>query len=84
MPQTPMRLLALYEVPEGVGLIEYNKHEFIIEETDDESKPYTISGLRVIRRSRYRQVLRFQIDAATAYLGYRNLTNCKLQFKEVE
>ena len=73
---TPLRLLTPSEVPRGVGLIEYNKHKFTCEYNGDNTeRPYRISGLRVLRRAKYRQVPRFQVDGAIASLAGRSLSS---------
>jgi hypothetical protein len=68
---TPMRLVAPHEVPDGVGLIEFNRYKFEChlngEEGDlAERRPYKIKGLRVLKRPRYRGIPQFQIDDAIA------------------
>lgn len=66
---TPMRLVAPYEVPRGVSLIEYNKYKFSCELNVDKSdqpseRPFHIKGLRVVRRPVFRNIPQFQIDNA--------------------
>jgi hypothetical protein len=72
---TPLRLLSPSEVPKGIGLIEYNKHKFSCEYTEDDQvdRPYAINGLRMLKRAVYRSVPRFQVDGVIASLAGRNL-----------
>ena len=66
---TPMRLVAPWEVPRGVGLIEYNKHKFGAEQTEDGSLRF--KGLRVVKKASFRRISRFQVDNATAFIARR-------------
>ncbi len=69
---TPLRLVAPYEVPRGIGLIEYNKHKWICEPDDSNpDRPYRITGLRVLKHPIYRELPRFQVDGAIAHLANR-------------
>jgi hypothetical protein len=74
---TPMRMLAPYEVPRGVGLIEYNKYKFSCELNIDESygqskRAFHLKGVRVIKRPIFRNIPQFQIDNAIArIMGHR-------------
>jgi hypothetical protein len=69
---TPIRLLAPFEVPRGIGLIEYNKHKWVCEPDDARSdRPYRITGLRVLKHPIYRGLPRFQVDGAIAHLANR-------------
>lgn len=66
---TPMRLVAPYEVPKGVGLIEYNRYKFSCELNEEESdmpskRPFRIGGLRVVKHPVFRNIPQFQIDNA--------------------
>lgn len=70
---TPMRLLAPHEVPEGVGLIEFNKYKFrcgMLEE-GVHSRPFKLRGLRVVKKPKHRRIPRFQIDSAIARISNR-------------
>jgi hypothetical protein len=74
----PMRMLAPYEIPKGVGLIEYNKYKFSCEaKTEKESSPYgrafNIKGVRVVKKPVYKRVPQFQIDNAISNLAIRQL-----------
>jgi len=73
-----MRMLAPYEVPKGVGLIEYNKYKFSCELNIDESyeppnRVFHLSGLRVVKRPIFRNIPQFQIDNAIARMVGRKL-----------
>jgi hypothetical protein len=71
---TPLRLLAPSEVPDGVGLIEYNKHKFRCKaEEGNPVKPFTLEGLRVVKKAMFRRVPRFQVDGAISNIAERNL-----------
>ncbi|NIN53507.1 MAG: hypothetical protein GTO23_10200 [Nitrososphaeria archaeon] len=75
---TPMRMLAPYEVPKGVGLIEYNKYKFSCElNIDDAHEPsnraFNLNGLRVVKRPIFRNIPQFQIDNAIARMVGRRL-----------
>jgi hypothetical protein len=66
---SPMRLIAPYEIPEGIGLIEYNKYKFSARlnqqlEMYPESRPFQIKGLRLVKKPRFQHVPRFQVDNA--------------------
>jgi hypothetical protein len=67
---TPMRLVAPWEVPQGVGLIEYNKHKFSVEPTDEDRLTFT--GLRVVRKASFRSIGRIQVDNAVACIARRS------------
>jgi hypothetical protein len=64
---TPMRLVAPWEVPSGVGLIEYNRHKFTVEQDGEEG--FRFRGLRVVRKAAYRGLRQHQIDNATARIA---------------
>ena len=49
---TPMRLVAPWELPRGVGLLEYNRHKFDVEPTEEGGLRFT--GLRVVKKASYR------------------------------
>jgi len=71
---TPLRLLSPWEVPKGIGLIEYNKHKFTCEYDEKLlDRPYKFDGLRVVKHATYRQIPRFIIDCAIANIARRNL-----------
>ena len=70
---TPMRLIAPWEVPKGVGLIEYNKYKFKVELTEENK--FKFEGLRVVKKSQHRTITPFQIDNATAYIARRRVNN---------
>jgi hypothetical protein len=69
---TPMKMLAPSEVPNGIGLVEYNKHKWGCEpDYDSPNRPYKITGLRVLKHPIYREVPRFQVDGIIAHLSNR-------------
>lgn len=70
---TPMRLVAPWEVPQGVGLIEYNNHKFCMEPTDENRLAFT--GLRVVRKASFRSIGRIQVDNAVAFIARRSRTS---------
>lgn len=69
---TPMRLVSPWELPEGVGLIEYNKYKFSVELNEER---FSFRGLRVIKKSSYRRVKQHQIDNATVQMIRRRLND---------
>ena len=66
---TPMRLVAPWEVPRGVGLVEYNRYKFDAEL--DEEGCFRFRGLRVVRRPSFRRISCFQVDNATSCIARR-------------
>jgi len=66
---TPMRLVAPWEVPRGVGLVEYNRYKFDVELTEEGDLRFR--GLRVVKKPSFRQTSRFQVDNATAFIARR-------------
>ena len=70
---TPMRLVAPWEIPQGVGLIEYNKHKFSVEPKDEDRLAFT--GLRVMRKASFRSVGRIQVENAVACIARRSKSN---------
>jgi hypothetical protein len=87
---TPIRLVAPYEVPEGVGLIEFNKYKFNCKlnphlEDYPESKPFKIKGLKIIKRPRFHYIPQFQIDNAIKEILSRKKHDTRtITLKEVE
>jgi hypothetical protein len=67
---TPMRLVAPWEIPKGVGLIEYNKHKFSVEPTDEDRLAFT--GLRVVKKASFRSIGRIQVDNTVACIARRS------------
>lgn len=65
----PMRLVAPWEVPRGVGLIEYNRHKFGAERT--EGGDLRFNGLRAVKRPSFTRIRSFQVDNATAFIARR-------------
>ncbi|MGD2141936.1 MAG: hypothetical protein PVH79_00470 [Candidatus Bathyarchaeota archaeon] len=66
---TPMRLVNPASLPRGVGLIEYNKYKFKVELREDGS--FAFKGLRVVKKSNYKRISRYQVDNATAYIAQK-------------
>jgi hypothetical protein len=66
---TPMRLVNPAALPRGVGLIEYNRYKFTVEARED--GPFAFKGLRVVKKSSYRRISRYQVDNATAHIARR-------------
>jgi hypothetical protein len=67
---TPMRLVSLWELPKGVGLIEYNKYKFSAELTEEER--FAFKGLRVIKKASYKSIPQHQIDNAISQMVKRS------------
>jgi len=72
---TPMRLVSSYEVPTGVGLIEYNQYKFSCKLIEDDT--FSFEGLRVIKRPILRRIPQFHIDNAVANIARRSLNQDK-------
>ena len=67
---TPMRLVSPWEMPRGVGLVEYNRYKFSVELAEGR---FAFRGLRVVRKASFRRVGQHQIDNATAQMVRRRL-----------
>lgn len=67
---TPMRLVAPWEVPKEVGLIEYNKYKF--ECSLSEYDKFSLKGLRVEKKSKFRKIPQHQIDNTIANILKRS------------
>jgi hypothetical protein len=67
---SPMRLVSPWELPRGVGLVEYNKYKFSVELVEER---FAFRGLRVVRKASFRRVGQHQIDNATAQMVRRRL-----------
>ncbi|HUS78859.1 MAG TPA: hypothetical protein VM050_09385 [Patescibacteria group bacterium] len=63
---TPMRLVSPWEVPRGVGLVEFNRYKFSAEPTEEGRIRFR--GLRVVRKPTFRRVNHYQVDNATAHI----------------
>ena len=63
---TPMRLVSPWEVPRGVGLVEFNRYKFSAEPAEEGR--IRLNGLRVVKKASYRRVNRYQVDNATAHI----------------
>jgi hypothetical protein len=87
---TPMRLVAPHEVPNGVGLIEFNRFKFscLINPQRDEyprSKPFLIKGLRLLKRPKFQHIPQFQIDNTIMEIVNRSQSiNQEFILKKVE
>ena len=72
---TPMKMISPSTLPRGVGLIEYNRYKFSCEPNDDQvkaSRPFSIHGLRVIKKAAYRNIPQFHIDHAIAEIAKKS------------
>jgi hypothetical protein len=87
---SPMRLIAPYEIPEGIGLIEYNKYKFSYDtnpqlEKYPNSRPFKIKGLRLVKKPRFQHVPRFQVDnAIMEIINKKQSQNRLLILQEIE
>jgi hypothetical protein len=85
---TPMKLISQSILPDGVGLIEYNKFKFDIEENDlienPMERPFKINGLKVIKRARYRSLPQFHIDHVISMIAQRRTLNRYDTYREVK
>jgi len=68
---TPMRLVAPWEVPRGVGLVEYNRHKFDVELAEEGRLSFR--GLRVVKNPSFRSIGRHQVDSATSFMIRRSM-----------
>ena len=66
----PMRLVSPWELPRGVGLVEYNRYKFSVELAEER---FAFRGLRVVRKASFRRVGQHQIDNATTHMAKRRL-----------
>lgn len=85
---TPIKLISPSLLPDGVGLIEYNKFKFEIEENDlienPVGRPYKIKGLKVVKRARYRSLPQFHIDHVISMIAQRRTLNRDDTYREVK
>ncbi len=74
-------------MPNGVGLIEYNRYKFDVQENDLEEypagRPYAINGLKVVKRARYRHLPQFHIDHVIATIAQRRTINRNEAYRKV-
>jgi hypothetical protein len=63
---TPMRLVSPWEVPRGVGLIEFNRYKFSAENIEEGR--IRLRGVKVVRKPTFRSVYHYQVDNATAHI----------------
>lgn len=82
----PTKLVSPSIVPKGVGLIEFNRYKFSINENEDErptSRPFNITGVRVVKRATYRHIPQFHIDHVISMIAQRATSNMKDSYEEV-
>lgn len=83
----PTKLISPSLLPKGVGLIEYNRYKFDIIENDLEqypaSRPFKITGLKVVKRAQYRNLPQFHIDHVISMIAQRRTSNKQLAYNEV-
>lgn len=82
----PTKLVSPSIVPKGVGLIEFNKYKFSVEETEDErptSRPFRMTGVRVVKRAQYRHIPQFHIDHVISMIAQRATSSMKDSLEEV-
>lgn len=82
----PTRMLAPGELPDRVGLIEFNRYKFSCElnpEDGPDGRPFKIKGVRVVKRPRFQSVPRFYVDQAVAQIALRRVDGGGL-FREVQ
>ncbi len=82
----PTKLVSPSIVPKGVGLIEFNKYKFSVGENDDErptSRPFNMTGVRVVKRAKYRHIPQFHIDHVISMIAQRATSNLKTSLNEV-
>lgn len=83
---TPTKLVSPSIIPKGVGLIEFNKYKFSVEEKDDNrptSRPFNMTGVRVVKRAQYRHIPQFHIDHVISMIAQRTTSNLKNSLNEV-
>jgi len=84
---TPTKLISPSLLPKGVGLIEYNRYKFNVTENALEEypagRPYTIKGLRVVKRAQYRHLPQFHIDHVISTIAQRRTETRKIVYKRV-
>jgi hypothetical protein len=73
----PMRMVAPYEVPKGVGLIEFNKYKFSCElktgnKYELKKRAFELKGIRLTKKPRFRNIPQFQIDSAISEISMKN------------
>jgi hypothetical protein len=82
----PTKLASPSIVPKGVGLIEFNRYKFSVQEKEDgnpNGRPFKMVGLRVIKRSQYRHIPQFHIDHVISMIAQRDRANREDSFREV-
>ena len=68
---TPMRLVAPWEIPRGVGLIEYNGYKFGVERREEGG--FAFRGLRVVVKPSFKSIRQHQVDNATSCIVKRRI-----------
>ena len=82
----PTKLVSPSIVPRGVGLIEFNRYKFSVEENDNEKpngRPFKLEGVRVLKRAQYRHIPQFHIDHVISMIAQRNLASKEDSLREV-
>jgi hypothetical protein len=82
----PTKLVSPSIMPRGVGLIEFNRYKFNVEENDDKNpngRPFKLAGVRVIKRAQYRHIPQFHIDHVISMIAQRNLASKENILREV-
>jgi hypothetical protein len=82
----PTKLVSPSIMPRGVGLIEFNRYKFNVEENDDKNpngRPFKLEGVRVIKRAQYRHIPQFHIDHVISMIAQRNLASKENILREV-
>ncbi len=82
----PTKLVSPSIMPKGVGLIEFNRYKFNVEENDDANpngRPFKLEGVRVIKRAQYRHIPQFHIDHVISMIAQRNLASKEDILREV-
>jgi len=82
----PTKLVSPSIVPKGVGLIEFNRYKFNVEENDDDnlnSRPFKMVGLRVVKKAQYRHIPQFHIDHVISMIAQRDQASREDSLREV-
>lgn len=66
---TPMRLVNPADLPKWVGLLEYNKYKFNVKFSYNQG--FTIEGLRVVKKPRFREITKRQLEKTIVGIGTR-------------
>lgn len=82
----PTKLVSPSIVPKGVGLIEFNRYKFNVEENEDgnpNGRPFKMVGLRVVKRAQYRHIPQFHIDHVISMIAQRDRASREDSLREV-